>query len=901
MQEYALQDEACVTLCLEVADVTNCAHILSDVSKAQTLKQIICYCEPHNMAEVQAILQDIHRPCQLYTVADLTLSWIHYQHMLHAKHGHYVCFVESCVNLRGEQLDLLVNILQAHPKLLGVNPLFIDESRANKSVILSQGIVFDSELQMHYLWAGFEVHQVPSKSLESIQLADSHGILLAEQDLEQLPAQVINIPGLGRQGLLLALRTLYPERFFAVAPQILVGVSNPYSFIQIAALWNSYVHRGRLGEVVTSDYMQRVQDAGYIYGADDWLVVGPRDCLKESTATACMQHPVYFWQWFTASIKDHPQEQASLLELIRGYPALLPQSFAFYQSRYTRLKSFAESHNLPRLLEDLKSFKRYKFRFHAKLRQFMRALERLGVYHVSLAQCQASYAAWVELGENVSKVQPALSVQEHPSIGVLMPIWRPERNFLEQALNSVLRQDYQNWQLCLVDDGSKDAELTEYLVNYQRQDARIKLTTHAQNKGIAAATMTALSQAETAYVTCVDQDDELAPYALGEVAKVLEEKKQIGFLYSDEDHIDSYGVRRTPIFRHAFAFYDFCPGHLNVFAKDLVEAVGGWRSALDGAQDRDLALRVAERLKTEEIMHLPKILYHWRVHPKSSAGSVQAKDYVDQATEKVLLQAWQRRAQQVELVATSKKTFYRVKLNGHMPSVGLILWYDRDKERPSNDLLKCTQIKFENIHHVALQTKSLAQAINKIAKESTAEIIWVYRACLIPKANSDLRQLVYLAALPDIGLVGGTLWQENYVWHTGLVPSEAGAAFPQFYGLEEAFFDQVAHGSLLLDQQTLAPDWACFAVQREHLIGLKGLDPEFGADALTDLGLRFTEHGLTNLIAAWAHLLVPKDYGTPNLAAPNAAFANKWTAYLQTHPLRNAQLVRAGYAFRLAF
>lgn len=205
-----------------------------------------------------------------------------------------------------------------------------------------------------------------------------------------------------------------------------------------------------------------------------------------------------------------------------------------------------------------------------------------------------------------------------PRISVVMPVHRTPRHLLREAFDSVRGQTYPNWELCVGDDGSRQPELAELLEEYARSDGRIRVTSLPSNRGISAATHAAARLATGGAIALMDHDDVLAPTALAAVAAPLAAGADL--VYTDEDRIDPLGYHVAPFFKPAWS-PDLVRGmmylaHLCVYRRELWDHVGGPRSAFDGAQDWDLALRATEQARS--IVHVPGIHYHWRMGGNSA-------------------------------------------------------------------------------------------------------------------------------------------------------------------------------------------------------------------------------------------------------------------------------------------
>jgi GT2 family glycosyltransferase len=215
-----------------------------------------------------------------------------------------------------------------------------------------------------------------------------------------------------------------------------------------------------------------------------------------------------------------------------------------------------------------------------------------------------------------------------PLVSVVTPVFDTNRRWLRAAIESVRRQAYTRWELCLADDGSTAAGTLEELEE-AAADPRIRVIRQARNAGIAAATNAALEVASGEFVAFLDHDDELAPEALFEVVKHLNAHPETDLLYSDEDKLDEGGERCEPYFKpdwspdQFLSFMYTC--HLMVVRRSLVTEAGGLRSAFDGAQDYDLVLRLMRR--TDRIRRVTGVLYHWRKTDVSTAQAGAAKPW----------------------------------------------------------------------------------------------------------------------------------------------------------------------------------------------------------------------------------------------------------------------------------
>jgi len=227
-----------------------------------------------------------------------------------------------------------------------------------------------------------------------------------------------------------------------------------------------------------------------------------------------------------------------------------------------------------------------------------------------------------------------------PLISIVMPTYKSNLKYLRMAIDSVYRQTYPHWELCIVDDASNDPILTQYLTEISAKDSRIKCHFSEVNQHISRTSNIGLGMCSGEFVALLDHDDELAPLALAYIARELIQNPKVKIIYSDEDKLSGEGKRYEPYFKCDWNYELFLGqnliSHLGAYSTELMRQVGGFRQGYEGSQDYDLALRCIELASPGEIVHIPKVLYHWRVLPGSTALSIDEKPYAIIAAEKAL-------------------------------------------------------------------------------------------------------------------------------------------------------------------------------------------------------------------------------------------------------------------------
>jgi len=267
---------------------------------------------------------------------------------------------------------------------------------------------------------------------------------------------------------------------------------------------------------------------------------------------------------------------------------------------------------------------------------------------------QDPYARWIWHNRLTPRLAAALQLEagtaadgSGPLISVLVPTHNTSERHLRELLASVRGQLYPRWELCIADDASPQSHVRRVIEEAARADRRIKAVFRTENGHIARATNSALDVATGAFVALVDHDDLLPPDSLLHVAQAIQRQPTVGYLYTDEDKIDESGERFDPQFKGDWspemAITHNFTHHLTVIRRSLVEEAGRLRADFTGAQDIDLFLRCFERLRSEDVVHVPFVGYHWRAHRESTASRGDQKHYLFEAARRAIAEAVRRR------------------------------------------------------------------------------------------------------------------------------------------------------------------------------------------------------------------------------------------------------------------
>jgi O-antigen biosynthesis protein len=319
-----------------------------------------------------------------------------------------------------------------------------------------------------------------------------------------------------------------------------------------------------------------------------------------------------------------------------------------------------------------------------------------------------------------------------PRFSIVTPVYDPPEDVLRAMLRSVTEQTNGDWELCLVDDASPAPHVARVLNDAAAHEPRVKVQRRSANGGIVAASNDALAMATGEFVVLLDHDDELHRDALALVGQAVDAHPDADYLYSDEDKIDEAGRRSGPFYKPDWSPERFrtqmytC--HVSVLRRALVEEVGGFDAAFEGSQDWDLVLRVTERAR--RVVHVPHVLYHWRMLATSTAGSGQAaKPYAYDAGTRAL----QAHCERVGFPAT-------VSQSEEHP--GVYHLHPRLTEHPLVSIVIPTRGSRREVR--AQDTVLVTHCVRSIVEDSTYEnyeLVVVADTTTDPAITEELRQL----------------------------------------------------------------------------------------------------------------------------------------------------------------
>lgn len=535
-----------------------------------------------------------------------------------------------------------------------------------------------------------------------------------------------------------------------------------------------------------------------------------------------------------------------------------------------------------------------------------------------------------------------------PKISIIMPVYNPPEKFFIKALNSVLAQIYTNWELCIADDSSNNERIIEIIKSYAEKDNRIKYIFRTENEHISAASNTAISIATGEYIALFDHDDKLAPDALYQNIVALNINRDTDLIYSDEDYINEKEKHFNPSFKS-----DWCPDnllsrnyicHLAVIKSSLIHEIGGFRVGFEGSQDYDLFLRITE--KTNKIHHIPKILYHWRIHKNSTSYKDTSKPYALENGKKAIEEALIRRNEIGSVTIMNEHgsaNFYAVRYEIQSYAKVSIIIPTKNLTEVTNTCLssifKLTD--YPNYEVILVNNNSdetaffemvdkwkkaepnrfrciedngsfnFSRLMNNASKVSNGTFLLLLNNDTEVTKADWMTAMVEQAQRKTIGAVGVKLLYPNKtVQHAGVIIGLGGIAGHAFVGAEENA--NVYRDSIKIIKNYSAVTAACLMVRKTVFDEVNGFDEAFAVDFNdVDFCLKLKDRGYNNIYLPHVTLLhyesisrghphkTKESYGR-HLKEINL-FKQRWQKYIDNDPCYspNLSLTQGDFSIRI--
>lgn len=568
-----------------------------------------------------------------------------------------------------------------------------------------------------------------------------------------------------------------------------------------------------------------------------------------------------------------------------------------------------------------------------------RAAESRVPFVVDHVQGYASnYHRWIAEFEKEDEALIRMKIPlfaQQPLVSVLLPVYRTQPDLLERAILSVEKQSYANWEFCIADDGSQSAEVDAVLARHAGE--QIRVVRLSSNQGISAASNAALRLARGEFVALLDHDDELSPHALYHFAAALNRDSDADIFYSDEDQIDETGFRSEPFFKPDWSpsliLAENYVNHLMIFRRSLAEQVGGFRSAFDLSQDHDLLLRMSR--KARGIVHIPKILYHWRTEVYSTRRASRSERRAIESSRRAIADhlnaagiaarvepgeiepRWRVRyaipdRQRVEILIPSaraellERCLCSVRETTDYPDYQIAVLDNSRSDRIERLVRRMgtsLKLKHLDLRHRPFNFSALN---NEAARHSEAPLLLFLNDDTTAIHPGWLTAMVELASQPGVGAVGAKLlYPDGTIQHAGVVLGLfdiCGHAFKGACADERQYFDfpQVI-------RDVSAVTGACMMVPADRFRECGGFDEEALPIAYqdVDLCLKLRQNGYRVLFTPHARLYHHEATSKrPEDKDPSPseilAFRSRWKAVIENDPFYNPNLTREAedYGYR---
>ena len=499
----------------------------------------------------------------------------------------------------------------------------------------------------------------------------------------------------------------------------------------------------------------------------------------------------------------------------------------------------------------------------------------------------ASYLRWIERHETLGPADVAWmrarmgTWASPPLLSVLMPVYDPPLELLEEAVRSLQAQVYPHWELCIADDASRDPEVRARIERLSADDPRIRYVFRAANGHISEATNSAAGLASGEFVVLMDNDDLLPPHALWTVAHYAQANPGATMLFSDEDKLSVDGPRCQPYHKGGFDRFLMYGhnmfSHLGVYRRSLFEKVGGFRVGYEGSQDYDLTLRCLDEAGEEGIVHIPHVLYHWRQIPGSTSMGAGQKGYAFRAAKRALNDHFRRNGYPLESVDADVPGIAAVRaLSTDAPATVSVVIPTRDGlghlRRCVDSLLAFPDPLMEVVvvDNGSVEADTLeyldglkrdprrfrvvrvdepfnfSMLVNRGVAEARGAIVCLLNddtEMLVPGAFERVRAWL---SIPDVGVVGARLlYPDGTLQHFGVHVGvgDHGVAEHAYLGMPDALHANFSKSRLV--QQFAAVTGACLFMRKADYVTLGGCDEGFPvAYNDIDLCMRVRDRGL---------------------------------------------------------
>lgn len=481
------------------------------------------------------------------------------------------------------------------------------------------------------------------------------------------------------------------------------------------------------------------------------------------------------------------------------------------------------------------------------------------------------YGPWYEAyvpDEQTLEKQRKQKFSQSPLISIAVPAYKTPGVFLRQMLDSVRTQTYGNWELCIANASPGEEEMGKILREYAKKDPRIRWMDLKENLGISENTNAAFAMAQGEFVGLLDHDDLLAPNALYEVVKAINETKDVDVVYTDEDKVtadlsEHFQPHFKPDFNLDLLRSNNYICHFFVVRRSILAQTGGFRKEFDGAQDHDLIFRCTEQAR--EIAHVPEILYHWRTHRESTADNPASKMYAYDAGKRAIEAHLARMQVQGTVSHTPDYGFFRVKYPVQGSPLVSVIIPNKDETETLRSCIRSLKenTTYKNFEILIIENNSTTKEIFSYYKElSREENIRIFnwkkefnysainnfgarkaRGEYLLFLNNDIQvitpdwmeEMLGVCQREEVGAAGVKLiYPDNTIQHAGCVIGIGGIAGHMFVDMPAERSGYLHKASLLQDMSAVTA--ACMMIKRSVFQKVKGFTEEL-AVAFNDVDL----------------------------------------------------------------
>ena len=465
-----------------------------------------------------------------------------------------------------------------------------------------------------------------------------------------------------------------------------------------------------------------------------------------------------------------------------------------------------------------------------------------------------SYKEWYEehcptKEEMMRQREVEFSVQ--PLISIVVPTYQTPIPFLKDMIDSVRKQSYEKWELCIADGSLNGAEndtkvirVREELNRYSMEDKRIKVVYLEENQGIAENTNQALALATGEYIGLFDHDDMLTPDALYEIVKAINDY-DYDVLYTDEDKIseDSHDYKK-PVFKPDYSPELLCANnyitHFFVAKKSIVDRLGGFRKEYDGSQDYDFIFRCVELAK--KVGHVSKVLYHWRMHGGSVAGDPTSKMYAYDAGKKAIQSHYERVGIQANVEHMERLGLYHTEYKMiKQPLISVIIYgEDDEKKKRCSEWFK--RKDYSNLEILASAGINVEE-INALAEKARGSYLFFVSENLESVERDALQQMAGVLQIQNVGAVSGkVIGRKHTVEDVGVVFRTNGDLCKANYGIGDCDYGDMFRAKVMSNYSILSLN--CFMTHKNTFEELGRFNKHFSLSfAAADYCLKLRMHG----------------------------------------------------------